>query len=316
MRQAQFEREHGARWAAFETRLAELDAGGRALDFPREYRRVCNDLLLARARRFDAVLVARLNSLALRGHQHLYGARIGGGGWVDLFVRRFPAAVRREWRLVLLMSLCFYGSGLATFAFTQRDPEFIYSLVAPERVADFEQMYDPAGPTQSQPRDVLDGVSMFFYYIGNNVSIAFRTFAGGVVFGVGSVLVILFNGLLIGGLAGHAVNAGYGETFYPFVIAHGSFELTAIVLAAVAGLRMGLALVRPGALSRSSMLSHETLRSVPILYGMTVMLIIAAAIEGLWSPARAIAPPVKYAVGAGLWTLVFAWLALGGRKRA
>ena len=175
-------------------------------------------------------------------------------------------------------------------------------------------MYDPAA--DRRPRDVVEGVSMFFFYIGNNVSVAFRTFAGGILFGIGSLLVIFFNGLLIGGLAGHAVNAGFTETFYPFVIAHGSFELTAIVLAGVAGMRMGLALVRPGALSRRAMLSQATLRSVPILYGMTVMLIIAAAIEGLWSPAQAISTQTKYAVGAALWTLVIAWLALGGRGRA
>ncbi len=313
MRQAQFERENRARWEDFERELEKLDAGGHARDFPRRYRLLCHDLVLARTRRFDARLVARLNSLALRGHQHLYGARIGGGRWVDLFLHRFPAAVRAEWPLVLLMCLCFYGSGLAVFAFTQRDPEFIYSLVAPEQIAKFEEMYDPAA--DRRPRDVVDGVSMFFFYIGNNVSIAFRTFAGGVLFGIGSLLVIFVNGLLIGGLAGHAVNAGFTETFYPFVIAHGSFELTAIVLAGVAGMRMGLALVRPGALSRRALLSQATLNSVPILYGMTVMLIIAAAIEGLWSPAQAISTQTKYAVGAALWTLVIAWLALGGRGK-
>jgi uncharacterized membrane protein SpoIIM required for sporulation len=314
MRQAYFEQERAQRWHEFEQQLAELDAGRPVSDFPRHYRILCHDLVLARSRRFDALLVARLNSLALRGHQHLHGARIGGDRWIDLFLHRFPAAVRGEWRLVLLLCLCFYGSGLAVFAFTQRDPEFIYSIASPEQIVRFEDMYDPAGVNQTQPRDVLENVSMFFFYIGNNVSIAFRTFAGGILFGVGSLLVIFFNGLVIGGLAGHIVNVGYTETFYPFVIAHGSFELTAIVLAGVAGMRMGLTLVRPGPLSRKALLAQATLRTVPILYGMTVMLIIAAAIEGLWSPARAIPLPAKYAVGAALWVLVIAWLALGGRK--
>jgi uncharacterized membrane protein SpoIIM required for sporulation len=313
MRQAVFEREHVARWEGFERELAEIDAGRPVHDFPRHYRLLCNDLVLARARGFDAPLVARLNSLALRGHQHLYGVRTGGGGWIDLFVRRFPAAVRREWRLVLLMSLCLYGSGLATFAFTRRDPELIYSLVSAEHVAQFEEMYDPDAEHFNEPAATARGVAMFFYYIGNNVSVAFRTFAGGILFGVGSLVMILFNGVLIGGLAGHVVNAGFVSTFYPFVIGHGSFELTAIVLSGVAGMRMGLALVRPGPHSRAAMLAQATLRTVPILYGMTVMLVIAAGIEGLWSPAWAVAPSVKYAVGAGLWTLVISWLVLGGR---
>lgn len=315
MRQAYFEQERVARWKDFEKQLAALDAGLPVQDFPRQYRLLCHDLVLARSRRFDALLVAKLNALALRGHQHLHGARIGGDRWIDLFVHRFPAAVRAEWRLVLLMSLCFYGSGIAMFAFTQRDPEFVYSLIAPEQIARFEEMYDPAGQVQTGSRDVLDNVSMFFFYIGNNVSVAFRTFAGGILCGVGSLLVILVNGILIGGLAGHVLNVGYGEPFYSFVVAHGAFELTAIVLAGVAGMRMGLTLVRPGPLSRRALLSQATLRTVPILYGMTVMLVIAAAIEGLWSPAKAISAQTKYGVGVGLWLLVIAWLALGGRGR-
>src|SRR5688572_14959869 len=312
MKQAQFEREHRASWSEFESRLEDLDSGRPSEDFPRRYRLLCQDLVLARSRNFDALLIARLNALALRGHQHLYGARIGGNRWLDLFVHQFPAAVRREWRLVLLLCVCFYGSSLAVFGFTQRDPEFIYSLVSPQQIAEFERMYDPAG---ERPRDVAEALAKFFFYIGNNVSVAFRTFAGGVLFGVGSLLVITLNGLWIGGVAGHIVNTGYAGTFFPFVIGHGSFELTAIVLAGVAGMRMGLSLVRPGRFSRAVMLSQATLRCAPILYGMTVMLIIAAAIEGSWSPSPHISPAVKYTVGAAGWVLVIAWLALGGRGR-
>jgi uncharacterized membrane protein SpoIIM required for sporulation len=221
--------------------------------------------------------------------------------------------------LLLLISVCFYGTALATFAFTRHSPELIYSVMPAEQVAKFERMYDPAGESAfSEPRGAVEGVAMFFYYIGNNVSVAFRTFAGGILFGVGSLLVILFNGLVIGGLAGHIVNAGFVDTFYPFVIGHGSFELTAIVLSGVAGMRMGLALVRPGPLARAAMLARATHGAVPILYGMTVMtvmLVIAAAIEGLWSPAWVVSVPVKYAVGAALWALVIGWLGFGGRGR-
>lgn len=315
MRQAGFERDREERWRHFESQLAELDAGGGAHDFPRSYRLLCQDLVLARDRRFDAALVARLNSLALRGHQHLYGARTESAGLVDLFLRRFPAAVRGEWRLVALICVVFYGVGLAVFAQTQRDHDFIYALMSPGQVAQFEQMYDPRAEHYGRPRAASDGVMMFFFYVGNNVSVAFRTFAGGILFGVGSLLVIVSNALTIGGLASHVVNVGYSETFYPFVIGHGSFELTAIVLAGVAGMRMGLTLIRPGPLSRAALLRQTTLRLVPILYGMTVMLIIAAAIEGLWSPSRSLPPLVKVWVGAGLWGFVIAWLALGGRAR-
>lgn len=315
MRQDVFERERAPRWLRFEALLRELDENRPAHDFPRQYRLVCQDLVLARDRQFDAPLVERLNALALRGHQHLYAARVAGAGFVDLFLRRFPRAVRREWRLVAWMCLFFYGSGALTFAFTLRDPDFVYSVVDSAQVAQLEEMYDPSSERFAETREASDGVSMFFFYVGNNVGIAFRTFAGGILFGIGSLVIILFNGLFIGALTGHVVNVGYGETFFPFVIGHGSFELNAIVLAGVAGLRMGLSLIASGERSRGEMLRAATLRCVPILYGMTVMLVIAAILEGLWSGQPAIPARVRYAVGAALWTLVIVWLAFGGRTR-
>ncbi len=313
MRQEAFERAGSERWRSFEGALDALDAKRRVPGFPRQYRLVCQDLVLARDRQFDAPLVARLNALALRGHQHLYGARTASSGFIELFLRRFPRAVRREWRLVALMCLIFYGAGGLVFERVVRDPDFVYSLVGRGELANMEASYDPSAEHQAEAREASDGVLMFFYYVGNNVSIAFRTFAGGILFGIGSLFFILYNGLTMGAVAGHIVNVGYGETFWPFVIGHGSFELSAIVLAGVAGLRMGLALVVAGKRTRAHALRDATQRSVPILYGMTGMLLFAAVIEGLWSGQPAIPALVRYWVGAALWGIVIAWLALGGR---
>jgi len=314
MRQEVFERERAPRWQHFEALLRALDEKRASDDFPRQYRLLCQDLVLARDRQFDAPLVERLNALALRGHQHLYAARIAGGGFLDLFLRRFPRAVRREWRLVAWMCLFFYGTGALIFYFTLRDPDFVYSVVGSGQVAEVEGMYDPSSEHFGKPRQATEGVGMFFFYVGNNVSVAFRTFAGGILFGIGSLLIILFNGLALGAIAAHIVNVGYGGTFFPFVIGHGSFELSAIVLAGVAGLRMGLALIVTGARSRGEMLREATLRCVPILYGMTGMLVFAAVLEALWSGQPAIPASVRYWVGAGLWLLVVLWLAFGGRR--
>jgi uncharacterized membrane protein SpoIIM required for sporulation len=316
MRQDAFERAGSERWRRFELALAELDARRAVSDFPRQYRLVCQDLVLARDRQFEASLVARLNALALRGHQHLHGARTASGGFSDLFLRRFPRSVRAEWRLFALMCVLLYGVGGGVFALVQREPDFVYSIVAPEHVAEMEAMYDPGAASRSSEGKATDGILMVLYYVGNNVSVAFRTFASGIAFGVGSVLMITYNALSIGAIAGHLASIGYGQTFFPFVIGHGSFELTAIALAGVAGLRMGLALVVTGRHSRAHELREATQRAVPILYGMTGMLLLAAVIEGLWSGQRAIPPLVRYWVGAGLWLTVIAWLSLGGRRGA
>jgi uncharacterized membrane protein SpoIIM required for sporulation len=314
MRQEAFERAGASRWQAFEHTLDALDAREPVQDFPRQYRLVCQDLVLARDRQFEVSLVERLNALALRGHQHLYGARPASSGFVDLFLRRFPRAVRREWRLVALMCVFFYGVGGLVFVLAQRTPELVYSILDPLQAARYEEMYDPAAAHQIEERSATEGVGMFFFYLGNNLGVDVRTFAGGILFGVGSLFIVILNAVLIGATAAHIQNVGLGETFWPFVIGHGSFELAACVLSGVAGMRMGLALVATGARSRADELRAATRGSIPIVYGVALMTVIAAVLEALWSGQPAIPANVRVGVGAALWALVGVWLALGGRR--
>src|SRR3546814_5030348 len=72
------------------------------------------------------------------------------------------------------------------------------------------------------------------------------TFAGGLLAGVGSLLVLVFNGVMFGTVAAHLQGIGHGGPFWRFVVGHAAPELSAIVVAGTAGLRLGLGLVAPG----------------------------------------------------------------------
>jgi uncharacterized membrane protein SpoIIM required for sporulation len=156
---------------------------------------------------------------------------------------------------------------------------------------------------------------MFGYYVMHNIGIAFQTFAAGLLFGLGSVFFLIFNGLIIGAVSGHLTEIGYGQTFWSFVIGHGAFELSAIALAGAAGLQLGWALIAPGHLTRGESLRLAAHKSVQMLCGVMVFLLIAAFIEAYWSSTTGIRPWVKYGVGAALWLLVAAYLSLAGRNR-
>ena len=154
---------------------------------------------------------------------------------------------------------------------------------------------------------------MFGYYIYNNISVGFRTFAGGILAGVGTVLLLLFNGVVIGGVAGHLSQLGYLDTFWPFVSGHGSFELTAIVICGAAGLLMAHGLIAPGQLSRFQALKKKALEAVALVMGAALMLVVAAFIEAFWSASGA-ASEIKYSVAAVLWLIVIVYLTLAGRS--
>ena len=273
---------------------------------------------MAQERAYSSYLVDPLQQLALRGHQQLYRHRSQLGANVLAFLLAgFPRLVREQWRFVLIASLLFFGSLVGIALLVYLFPELIYSVVSPQQVAEMHSMYDPDASRLGRvaERASSEDWMMFGYYVMHNIGIAFQTFAAGLLFGLGSVFFLIFNGLIIGAISGHLTEIGYGQTFWSFVIGHGAFELSAIALAGAAGLQLGWALIAPGHLTRGESLRLAARKSVQMLCGVMLFLLIAAFIEAYWSSTTAIAPWVKYLVGAGLWLLVAAYLTLAGRTR-
>ena len=317
MNQELFERRYRDFWLSQGTILDKLERGAKDLEpnemtiFPHHYRRLCKHLALARDRQFSATLVEELNQIVMRAHRQIYEKSKGSTFSFSQFLAfEFPGAVRREARLFWVSSLLFYGSLVATFTAIQQNPDLVYSFISPSQAAQYAEMY--AEPLERSP---AQDIGMFGFYIRNNVGIAFRTFASGLLLCIGSILIILFNGLSIGAVAAHITNAGHSEQFWNFVCGHAPFELTAIVLAGAAGMRMGLAILIPGNRTRGLALIETGKAVLPIVCGMGLMLVLAAFIEAFWSP-RFLAAEIKYGVSGALWLLVAVYFLFAGRTRA
>ncbi len=334
MKQEAFETRYGETWQQYEDWLEILKKRRRGRvrsdpasdetavqtigrDFPALYRQVCHHLALARARRYSAALEQRLSRLALDGHQHLYRTRIPFVAlFLRFFARDFPQAFRRHWRFTLAAHLVFYVPALAMAAGVAFDPNLIYSLVDPTDVQSLETMYDPDNRRLGRERQADTDLMMFGFYIYNNISIGFQTFAGGILFGIGSVFYLVFNGMFLGAVAAHLTVAGFTETFYTFVIAHGAFELTAIAVFGAAGLKLGYSAIAPGRKARWHAIRDAAVEMLPLVYGGTVMLLCAAFIEAFWSSTSWPPAGLKYTVGALLWAFVYAYLLLPGRRES
>jgi uncharacterized membrane protein SpoIIM required for sporulation len=315
VKQQHFIEQRSERWARYERQLKRLrkqrDNDEDLADFPARYRSICNDLALARTRGYSLMLVDRLEQLASQGHAFLYQPRNHLGRSIGrFFAHDFPALVRSEWRLSLLACLLLFGPMAWLFWHIGQSPEFVYRVLSPETVMQYEEMYAGKGGVT---REATDNLVMFAFYIMNNVGVALRTFGSGLVFGIGSVFILLLNGVQIGAVAAHLSFAGYQENFLSFVVGHGALELPAIALAGAAGARMGLSLLFPGGLRRMAALRLGARRAVRMLYGVMVMLLLAAGLEAFWS-ASPVPVNTKYWVGGVLWVLVLAYFALVGRS--
>ena len=322
MKQSLFESRHQHQWQTFAEQLTLLEQGkakaADVADFPHQYRRLCQHLALAQQRGYSSYLVDPLQQLALRGHQQLYRHRSQLTANILAFLLAdFPRLVREQWRFVLIAGLLFFGSLVGIALLVYLFPDLVYSIISPLQVAEMQGMYNPDASRlgRAAERASSEDWMMFGYYVMHNIGIAFQTFAAGLLFGLGSVFFLIFNGLVIGAVSGHLTDIGYGQTFWSFVIGHGAFELTAITLAGAAGLQLGWSLVAPGRLARSEALRLAARKSVRMLCGVMVFLLIAAFIEAYWSSTTRIEPWIKYAVGVALWLLVAAYLTLAGRSR-
>lgn len=311
MKQNEFIRRYEPLWKEFEKTLAESGSASNA-DLPATYRTICHHLSLAKLRNYSPALQQRLNQIALKGHEHLYAGKNDHA--TDLgrvFSTDFPRCVRRHKYYVLVSTLLFFGPLIWMTVAILNDPGLAYSVIDAESAQEYTRMYSETH--ENNTRTASDDITMFGYYIWNNVSIALRTFASGLMLGVGAITILLFNGVYIGAVAGLIATSGYGDTFWSFVIGHGSFELTAIVLAGASGMKIGFAILLPGRLTRAQSVRQAASDMAPMIYGFVAMLVVAAALEAFWSPSGAISNNVKYTVGTALWVVVLAYLLLAGR---
>ena len=178
------------------------------------------------------------------------------------------------------------------------DIRWIQAVLGADGMVSMEQMY---GGREAQLEHLRSeygsNFMMFCFYIYNNVAIDFRIFAGGMVAGLGTLFFLLFNGLHLGAAAGYVNHACNPESFWSFVSGHSSFELLGMVVSGMAGMRLGLALLRPGRLPRVRALAEASKKALPLIYGAALMTTLAAVIEGFWS-AQSIPSEAKYAFGA------------------
>jgi uncharacterized membrane protein SpoIIM required for sporulation len=268
--------------------------------------------MAAQSRAYAPDLVDYLDGLAARASNTLYGPRRGRlpAVW-DVVVRSFPATLRRRWKFFVLSSALFGLPLLIGVLGTLQWDGFAERVLPSGQLAVMAEMYSDG---YDAGRDEAIDTMMFGHYVHNNIGIAFRCFATGILLGLGSIYFLVYNGLVIGTTVGYVMKAGYGSNILTFICGHGVFELTAIVVSGGAGLQMGWALVETHGRTRLGSLRAQAKDLVALVAGAAVMLAIAAVLEGFWSPSS-IPAPIKWAAAGVFAVLLLAFLLFGGRDR-
>lgn len=269
------------------------------------YRRASADLAHARVHYPATEALQFLNQLVGRAYAQVHGARPSRLQALARFYRvEFPQAFYAERRSFhgacgLLVVGAWLGAAGALF-----HPELARALVPAELRAHISarQMWTDS------ILEVMPPALLSARILTNNLGVSFLAFAGGLLAGLGTALLLLVNGLELGAIAALCVQGGMAADFFSFVCAHGLVELTAIAIAGQAGLVLGSALTAPGRLSRAQALRERGRTGVRLVVGAAPLLVAMGLVEGFISPGDHFPGALRAALGLGLAAVLYGYL--------
>jgi uncharacterized membrane protein SpoIIM required for sporulation len=273
------------------------------------YRQAAADLSATRADHSSRTMEAYLNQLVSRAHNHIYsGQKLSPATVWEFLAHGYPRIFRRLLPYSTAALLMFLAGALLGSLVTLARPAFMHAMLGPEMIDKIEhrEMWtDSILTAKPQASSAI---------MTNNIGVCFYTFAGGIIAGLGTIYLLITNGLSVGVIGVACGQHHMALSLWSFVAAHGALELPAIFISGGAGLRLAAGVLFPGVLRRKDALALAGSESVRLISGTIPMLIVAGCLEGFLSPTRA---PVglKFAICLMLLTGLGYWLSEGGRQR-
>ena len=256
------------------------------LELPALYRTTLSSLSVARDTSLDRALITYLERLCTRAYFQIYGVQtpplrqLGG-----FFARSWPEAVRSLWRETLFCVVLTFGAALLAYLLIRSDPSWFYSMI-PEGLADGRDPSASADYLRSTlyngPKDQGGWLGAFATFLfTHNSQIAIFSFALGFAFAVPSVLLILYNGLMLGAFYAVFASKGLGANVIAWLMIHGTTEIFAICISGAAGIRIGIAIAFPGRNSRMDSAVEAGRTAAIAMAGAVIMLAVAGLLEGV-----------------------------------
>lgn len=309
---AWLERRRG-RWQRVEVLLREhqsgrVDSTEGANELVREYRALARDLSLSRNASADGRVTRYLEGLFARLYETLHQSP--SGTWqqiVELYRDEVPCQTRALWQPILASFAIFVLGILIGGWLVHTFPE-LASLFASEAMISKVQ----SGELWTDDLlNVMPSALLSLGIMSNNIAVTFFAFALGAFYGLGTLYIMGLNGLMLGGVFALTAQYGLDDELFRFVVAHGVVELSVIILAGAAGIRLGEALIRPGDRSRKEAFRQAVSQAGVLIAVGAPFLVGAGIIEGYISPDPQFGLTLRIVVGLAYWILLL--LVLSGR---
>ena len=306
-----FRAEREADWIAFDALLTRLEKRGakglsseELLQLPVLYRATLSSLSIARATSLDKALLDHLEALSMRGYFLIYGVRQSRlDRMTRFFARDWPLAVQAVWKETLIISLIIILGALTSWLLVTNQPEWYYNFVDegrsggrdPRATAEFLQ--STIGHGKAAADEDGGGLHVFATFLfTHNSGVSIMSFALGFAFGIPTMMLEFYQGISLGAMLAVFTGKGLGYDFGGWLFIHGTTELFAAALSGAAGLRIGAAVVFPGARSRLQAASDAGRTAGKVMVGVIIMLLFAGLLEG-FGRQLITDTPMRYGIG-------------------
>ena len=301
-------------WNRLEELLRQSGGGMRSLsrgelrEMGLLYRQIAADLSAVRQDRASRNIAEALNQLLARAHTALYfGRQSRLTSILAFFVQDYPRIFRRTLSWTVAALLLFLAFGVAGALVTLIDPRLPLRMLGPGMIATIQQ-HKMWTESVVAMKPLASSEIMT-----NNITVSLMTFAMGITGGIGTVYLLVFNGLLMGVVGMACWQNQMSLSLWSFVAPHGVLELPAIFIAGGAGLLLARGLLFPGWLPRREALRRSAAESGRLMLGIFPLLIVAGLTEGFFSPTH-VHPWLKFLWAAVMFSALVAWLGLGGKR--
>ncbi len=271
--------------------LSDLKTGQRALGL---FQRACSDLSRIGSANAEPELRTYLENLVARGYAEIHSAHHRSHRFhpVHWFVRVLPRTFRRHWTAFMFSALVTLIGMMVGAMLLRVSPDGRRITMAPfphaalqtpsERVAKEEAMTDE---TKEHLKQLQEGKSSFAgFLMQHNTKVAIFTMALGLTFGVGTVIMLFYNGVILGAITLDYMMDGQTVFLVGWLLPHGSFEIPAILIAGQAGFVLAGALIgwgtRDGVRTRLRTITPDL---ATLIGGVALMLVWAGIVEACFS---------------------------------
>jgi uncharacterized membrane protein SpoIIM required for sporulation len=275
MREAQFLKQNAEKWKQYETEVNHFDNPDTFAD---RFVELTDDLAYSRTFYPNSNTSRYLNGITSLFHQKIYRNKKEKSNRIWSFWQfELPYIFKQYHRQLLYAFLFFIAFCLVGALSAKYDDSFIRLILGDGYVNMTNENIengDPFGVYKDQ-----DAVFMFFRIAFNNIRVAFIAFVLGIFFSVGTVILILRNGLMVGAFLQFFFAKGLGQEAVLAIFIHGTIELSVIVIAGCAGLILGNSLLFPKTYSRWDSLLKGGRDGMKIVFGLVPFFLVAAMLE-------------------------------------